>query len=374
MSTPFFSSARFDSLLGNEEVKQALRQMVKRGYVGNSLLFVGPDAIGKSLFALGLAETLICQQDPTGSQQSKIDKGNHPDIHIYRPEGKIGMHSIESMRHFQEEVYMAPYEGKWKFFIIHDAERMLPYSANALLKTFEEPATDSLIILLSSAPESLLSTVRSRCRTVYFKPVAEEALAKWLQKQHRVEETKARQAAWQSQGSVGRALQISLQAQDVSRDLLMKVLVQGKLTSYADLKRIASDLGTHFEKSKQLLEASARESLLKDFPAELTAQQRESLEKEVEGAVTTRFLNEIEGLFSLLLSWYRDSELIRVNGQSKYLVHRDSLAELQRAAKRKEAISIDKVQAAISEAKLGVQRFLPLSSCFESLFLKLGFL
>ena len=136
----------FEDIVGNDQIKEYLKRMVEQRAVANSLLFAGPEGIGKSLFAHALAKMLL------GSD-------SHPDLHVYRPEGKIGMHSIDSMRQFSEDVYLAPFQGQWKVFIIHDAERMLTYSANALLKTFEEPAKDALIILLSSAPAALLPTI-----------------------------------------------------------------------------------------------------------------------------------------------------------------------------------------------------------------------
>ncbi len=78
------------------------------------------------------------------------------------------MHSIESVRNFIHEVSMAPYGSKYKVFIIHDAERMLPTSANALLKTFEEPSKNSVIILISNHADILIPTILSRCTVVRF--------------------------------------------------------------------------------------------------------------------------------------------------------------------------------------------------------------
>ena len=137
----------FKHILGNDQIKFFLSQTLKLGTVGNSLLFAGPDGVGKSLFAEAFAKALISQDDPKGSHRDKIESGNHPDIRVYRPEGKIGMHSLGSMRQFTEEVYQSPFEAKFKVFIIHDADRMLPASSNALLKTFEEPLQNSIIIL-----------------------------------------------------------------------------------------------------------------------------------------------------------------------------------------------------------------------------------
>ncbi len=136
-----------------------LAQFLKSGNVPHALLFCGPKGEEKQQaayrFALDLLET-----------QKKIDQ--HPDIHLFFPEGKIGLHSIESLRTLMREVALVPYMGKWKIFIIHGADQMLPTSSHSLLKTLEEPAAQTVIILLSDHPERLLPTLVSRCCTLFF--------------------------------------------------------------------------------------------------------------------------------------------------------------------------------------------------------------
>lgn len=89
-------------------------------------------------------------------------KHPHPDIHEYFPEGKTEMHPISTIRSLTSDVNLVPYSAPWKVFIIHDAERMLPTSSNALLKTLEEPSAHTCILLLSHHPEKLLPTILSR--------------------------------------------------------------------------------------------------------------------------------------------------------------------------------------------------------------------
>ena len=116
----------FSNLIGNDLAKVALTRMAEQRSVPNTLLFYGPDGVGKSLFALALAELLM------GPQHAR----NHPDLHIYLPEGKSATHPIENIRKLIDEVALPPYEAPVKVFIIHDAHQMLPTSSNALLKTF----------------------------------------------------------------------------------------------------------------------------------------------------------------------------------------------------------------------------------------------
>lgn len=141
--------------------KQRLERFIQSGNIPHALLFAGPQGAGKSATAIQFAVDLL--------QTSKKPE-NHPDIHTYFPEGKAGMHPIESIRMLAQEASLAPYEGQWKIFIIHESEKMLPTSSNALLKILEEPAKQTLIILISHHPANLLATVRSRCQTLEFPP------------------------------------------------------------------------------------------------------------------------------------------------------------------------------------------------------------
>lgn len=126
---------------------------------GRTLLFAGSDFEKKERTALQFARELL---------GAKVDSFVHPDLHLYRPEGKVGLHTMASMRQLIDEVPMPPHESKYKIFIIYNAERMQPASANALLKTLEEPNPDTTLILFAEEPKELLPTLLSRCQVLYF--------------------------------------------------------------------------------------------------------------------------------------------------------------------------------------------------------------
>lgn len=136
-----------------------LREMVQSGKVPHALLFCGPKGSGKKEAAYQFAAQLL-------ETEKKIE--NHPDIHLFFPEGKLCLHAIESMRKLSGNTALAPFSGKWKIFIVHSAEQMLPTSSNALLKTVEEPSAQTVIMLLSDHPERLLPTLVSRCSVLHF--------------------------------------------------------------------------------------------------------------------------------------------------------------------------------------------------------------
>lgn len=142
-----------------------LTQILKSGQVPHALLFAGPKGGGKKKAAFTFATTLL---------STKKNPEKHPDIHHYYPEGKTGMHPVSAIRRLSQDAALAPFEGKWKIFIVHEAEKMLPTSSNALLKTLEEPSANTLIILISNHPDRLLPTVLSRCQTIEFPPGPEK--------------------------------------------------------------------------------------------------------------------------------------------------------------------------------------------------------
>lgn len=142
-------------------MNEYLKKLSKNPFVSRSLLFAGYDKKIMEEEAITFAKALL-------NDQGKVDLGNHPDLHLLKPEGKIGLHSIASIRKLIDEVYLPPSEAPCKVFVIFDADRMLPTSANALLKTFEEPVERTFIILLAPSPRNLLATIVSRCQTLYF--------------------------------------------------------------------------------------------------------------------------------------------------------------------------------------------------------------
>ena len=352
----------FDQIIGNEKVKYYLTQLAKRES-GNSLLFAGPDGIGKTLFAEAFAKLLIGKKE--------IEVSNHPDIRIYRPEGKIGMHSIASMREFSEEVFLAPFEARWKIFIIHEAERMLSYSANALLKTFEEPALDSIIILLSSHPSALLPTVLSRCKTVRFHPLAPEDIVRYLMQRHQKSAEEAKTVAAMAQGSIGRAVRLIQGGSNPLRKVLLEFLSTHETASYRLISDAAALLAEQIEAAKSGAEAEARRALLHAAGENLSAIQKQGLEKEVEGILSLLAVREMHALFEALFSWYRDMHLLHLNGNRALLLNPDYQEACSRALEKGKLLQLEKVEKAISEARLALERSTTPQICLEGLFLKL---
>lgn len=109
----------------------------------------------------------------------KIESGSHPDFLLIAPHS--GQIRIEEIRAIDDTLSLKPFEGKWKIVIVDEAHMMNSFAANAFLKTLEEPPKESLIILISSNPDRLPDTIRSRCSRLNFTPLSNEECRKVIE-------------------------------------------------------------------------------------------------------------------------------------------------------------------------------------------------
>ncbi len=167
----------FKDIIGQNKAVNILLGTIRQGRVPSSYLFAGESGIGKKFTALNLAKALNCiaplsDTDCCDKCQSciKINEHIHPDFLMVAPEkGEI---KVKEIRDIEEMLSFAPYEGKRKIVIVDEADKMNQSAANAFLKTLEEPPQHSLIILVSSKPDMLPVTIRSRCSRVSFLPLS----------------------------------------------------------------------------------------------------------------------------------------------------------------------------------------------------------
>lgn len=154
----------------------------------HALLLAGPADLGKVDFACALAALLLCRSpagdEPCGecSGCRLFNAGTHPDFRLIEPEASK-LIRIEQIRDLIDWATQTAQRGGMKAVVIHPAEQMNASAANALLKCLEEPADNTLIMLVSDLPGRLLPTIRSRCQHVGFSvPASAEALG-WLQRE-----------------------------------------------------------------------------------------------------------------------------------------------------------------------------------------------
>ena len=204
----------------------ALSQTAQAGRLGHAWLLLGDPGLGKEQLAERLARLHLCQQPDRGEPCGHchacqlLDKGHHPDLGIIGADSKsIG---VEAIREICGRLQSTSQLGRGKVVIIPDAERMTESAANALLKTLEEPAGDSLLLLIASRVSRLLPTILSRCHKHVCQLPTEGETLRWLSEQgHQATQAQVRIC----QGAPLRVLSYIEEQQDGARRMLLESFV-----------------------------------------------------------------------------------------------------------------------------------------------------
>ena len=202
---------------GHEVHVKAFARIVQQGRLAHAYLFTGPAGIGKRLFALELAKTLLCEDRPPDQFQAcdrcascrLVDADNHPDLHITRrPEESLEV-PIEVMRELCRNFSLKSARGRGKIAILDDADDLNEESANCFLKTLEEPPPRSVLILIGTRADRQLPTIRSRCQAVPFTPLAPERVAAILKAEGIEDSALLERLVRMSDGSPGLARELA---------------------------------------------------------------------------------------------------------------------------------------------------------------------
>ncbi len=222
----------WNNIIGQKRQIRVLQKALETGRLAHAYLFTGPDGSGKESVAFEIASLLNCSKAATGNPAGscglcldcvQIQSFMHPNVEYIFPiesalldagdsakkenkrftdakerydalldqkklnpylspamERSMGI-LTEQIISLQHKAMFMPNEGSKKIFIISQAERLHPSAANKLLKLLEEPPPHVLFILVSSRPEALLPTIRSRCQAVRFSRITAQELRLWLQ-------------------------------------------------------------------------------------------------------------------------------------------------------------------------------------------------
>src|SRR3954468_828653 len=220
----------WDEISGQEGSVSFLRAALARGRAHHAYLFAGPKGVGKELLARLFAQAAHCEE-PVGDGRpcgrcaacAAIRRGSHPDVTWVLPQPEAvarGLISkadldgapsreirVDEVRALSRRLAVAPAGGRRKVAIVTPAEALNERAQNTLLKTLEEPASATTFVLVSSEPDSLLATVRSRCLRVQLTPLPISTIeARLVERGVPSEEAKKRAA--RSGGSLGRALEL----------------------------------------------------------------------------------------------------------------------------------------------------------------------
>jgi DNA polymerase-3 subunit delta' len=218
----------------------------ERDALPHALLLCGPAGLGKRVFAQRFVRGLLCGHAQGGEACGQcrscllLDAGTHPDVVTLsfglRKDGTPRTEIVvEQIRDLSARLAMSSQFGGWQVALIDPADAMNAAAANALLKTLEEPAARTMLILLADAPWRLPQTIRSRCQRIEFNVPPPEAAQTWLRGQGVAQPQQALEAAlgnpglalaWAQEGALERRI-------EVRRDLAALAAGRGQVTEMA---------------------------------------------------------------------------------------------------------------------------------------------
>lgn len=305
--------AGFRDVIGQEQIKEHLQNAIRAKKVSHAYIINGEKSSGKEFIARVFAMTLQCEQGETEPCQEchsckQALSDNHPDI-IYVTHEKPNTVSVDDIRaQINNDVVIKPYSGRYKIYILNEAEKMTPQAQNAILKTLEEPPAYAVIILLTANVNSLLPTILSRCVVLNMKPVADEAVKNYLMEQLRVPDYKAEICVAFARGNIGKAKSLA-----ASED-------------FENLKSEALSL-LKYIKDMELNEIIAAIKRITEYKFDV---------------------NDYLDIFSV---WYRDVLLFKATNDVNHLVFREEIRTIRRAAQCSSYEGIETIIKALDTAK-----------------------
>src|SRR6516162_5806262 len=174
----------FENFWGNAPVVEALEQMIAHDRVAQTLLFAGPEGVGKATLArrlgrrlLGRAEYIetVAARERWPSEKRNEDPllfASHPDFVTFPPDGPLRQISIQQARLLKERAPYLPHKGSRRIFLIDHVDRANEQAANSLLKILEEPPAHLILIMTAENAYDLLPTIRSRAVPFHFAPLS----------------------------------------------------------------------------------------------------------------------------------------------------------------------------------------------------------
>ncbi|GAB4143903.1 MAG: DNA polymerase III subunit delta' [Planctomycetaceae bacterium] len=234
----------WDALRGHANQREMFLRAISRGRLPHALLLCGPSGIGKQRFARILAQCLFCEKytdhelNACGQCPScrQMQAETHPDfLFVECPEGKrefpidliAGRRENRGREGLCYDISLKPVASDRKIALLDDVDLMNEESANAFLKTLEEPPEYATLILLAGSRDSLLPTIQSRCQIVRFSRLSDDDVAELLLDLQMVESAEeARRLAPMCDGSLETASQLLTSESRELRKTVLDILAK----------------------------------------------------------------------------------------------------------------------------------------------------
>lgn len=344
-----------ENLTGQPRVQGFLRHAVEGGRVAHAYLFVGAPGSGKLEAAYALAQALLCENDGCGACDAcvRVARRTHPDVHYFAPESATG-YLISQTRELLEDVGLAPIRAKRKVYIIDRAEQMRANTANALLKTIEEPPSTVTFILLGTSTDLILPTIVSRCQCVPFRSMPLDESAGTVARATGADLARCRMAIAVT-GGPARAIEFlkSAERQDARRQMLHAVDMLRR-SDEADILLGARNLMAAIK--APLAEVKSTQQAVLDQNADyLSRGALKQLEDRNKRELTARERSGIMEALASVRSLLRDV-LLTLEGDPSAVVNEDAADIIDRLAARATTAGVVEALEAVSAAERRIAR------------------
>lgn len=358
----------FSAIKDQDVAVRLLRGIVKQHRIPNGMLFWGPSGVGKRLAAFETAKAIQCAQDNGDACDGclscrKITHGNHPDILLVEPASKTRIFKKENMEFITDMACYRPFEGKWRVFIILEADRMNPTAQNYFLKTLEEPPSNTLFILVTEQPRMLLPTIRSRCQPVRFGTLRPETVRELLLRDRDLSPADADAVAAVSQGQMSRALDlVETRKRDVVIDLARR------LRDGEDPLDLSEFFAQHVREQEEALKVRVRAEMNPEELEQLTPDEREEIEEKQDAYIQGLIRQHLMEYLYLFKIWYRDEGVFAATQDPDRVLYRDQLDMLKAGGRG----DMNAKLSAIETAWVYLERNLKRERVFRDLFFVLA--
>jgi DNA polymerase-3 subunit delta' len=345
----------FDAIADQPLVARFLSTALQAGTVHHAYLFAGPLGSGKTEAAGALARALLCGKGGCGACDEciRVRHLTHPDYHVIEPLGAAG-YLVEQVAELVHDVGLTPMRGRYKVYLVTRADLLRGATANALLKTLEEPSGKAVFILLARTIESVLPTLASRCQVLPFRSLPEDEAVAGIVAATGVDAAAARIALAATGGSKSRAEAFARSsARREARAAVIETLSRLDRADDLDVLESVRDL---FVLLKQPLDAVKLEQQAKmeSHKGVLGKGALKQLEERHKRELTSRERETIGEAFDIMRSWLRDILLVRL-GRGESVVNVDFSHHACRLAPSVSEAGVVRCLMAIDQAQEQIQ-------------------
>jgi DNA polymerase-3 subunit delta' len=359
------------------QVARYLSAAVNDGQATHAYLFLGPVGSGKTEAAWTLAKALICAHGGSDDCDDciRVDHRTHPDVHLLTPDGAQGyvvgqFVSKDGGHGLIHDVSLAPIRASHKVYIITNAEQFNESSANAFLKTLEEPVAGVTFILLGRLRSAIKETIVSRCQVINFRTIPIDEAEVMLMDMTEVSHADARIALAVTAGSALRAYEFS---RSTERRVLRRTVLESleRLQANDDLDVLDAVRNITIALKEPLdnvrLEQEQYLAKYKDF---IEGKRLTDLEKRQKRETRYREHELVDEALAAIRSWLRDVLLLRL-GQPDHLVNYDFAHHIEQLSVRVDEQAVLAALKACDEADRHLRYNVGVQLTFEALFLQI---